>query len=507
MSRILNATRNIKYGYMRMLVQLVLGFISRTVFIHTLGVEFLGVNGLYTNILGVLSLAELGIGTAMNFSLYNPIAIGDYEKVKAIMKVYRHAYRIIALVVSVLGLSLVPFLKYIIKDPGNISSNDLMIFYLIFLFNTVITYFVAYKYSLVNAEQKNYIQTNISMITSFITSSLQIFILIVFRSFLIYLLIGAIIGLLQKIFVNIYFNKLYPYLLDKNIEELTNEEKEPIIKNVKALIYLKIGEISVYQTDNIVISSFINVATVGLISNYNMLIMSASGFISIVFSSVISSLGNMIVTENKEKQYHIFKVYRFLAFWMYGFATIAFLFLLNPFIQLWIGNNMLIDGTVICLILVNYYIVGHARVVNNIRNAAGIFDAIKYIAIIQAAVNLVVSIVLVKIIGLQGVYIGTICSTLIYTFTVPRILYRKVFKINPYEYYKDSIYYLLPVALSILSLELIKQKLFFSNTIISFVVLVFFVIIIPNSIFYLFFRKREEYHYILDLLNRKLRRA
>jgi hypothetical protein len=324
---------------------------------------------------------------------------------------------------------------------------------------------------------------------------------------LIYLLIGAIIGLLQKIFVNLYFNKLYPYLLDKNIEELTNEEKAPIIKNVKALIYLKIGQISVYQTDNIIISSFINVTTVGLISNYNLLIMSVSGFITIGFSSVISSLGNLIVTENKEKQYHIFKVYRFLAFWMYGFATIALLFLLTPFIQLWIGKNMLIDDKVIYLIIANYYIVGHAIAVNNFRTAAGIFDSIKYMAIMQAVVNLVVSIVLVKIIGLPGVYIGTICSTLIFTFMVPRILYRKAFNINPYEYYKDSVYYLLPIAVSIVSLEFIKQKLCFSNAIISFVVLAFFVTVISNSIFYLFFRKREEYRYILDLLNRKLRRA
>ena len=170
MSRINNATRNIKYGYVGMIVQLVLGFISRTVFIYTLGVTFLGVNGLYTNVLGVLSLAELGFGTAMNYSLYKPIAaIGDLEKIKSLMNLYKRAYRVIALVVSVMGLLLVPFLKYIIKDPGNISIDELTIFYLIFLFNTVSTYFVAYKYSLVNAEQKNYIQTNIQAITTLIT--------------------------------------------------------------------------------------------------------------------------------------------------------------------------------------------------------------------------------------------------------------------------------------------------------------------------------------------------
>ena len=506
MSRIDNATRNVKYGYIANISNLVLGFISRTVFIYTLGVTFLGVNGLYTNILGVLSLAELGIGTAMNYSLYKPVAIGDLEKIKSLMNLYKRAYRVIALFVSVMGLLLAPFLKYIIKDPGNITIDELTIFYLIFLFNTVSTYFVAYKYSLVNAEQKNYIQSNIRAITTLITVTVQIIILVVFKDFLMYLLTGAIIGLTQKIGVNIYLNRLYPYLLDKNVIDLTQEEKAPIKKNIIALIYSKIGEISIYQTDNIIISSFINITTVGLVSNYNLLITSISGFINITFSSVVSGFGNLIATENKEKQYFLFKAYRFLAFWMYGFASIAFLYLLTPFILLWIGKDMIVDSTVIYLILINYYIVGHAIVVNNIKNAAGIFVAVKYISIVQAIVNLVVSIAMVKLIGLEGVFIGTICATLVSTFTVPVIVYRSVFNKSPLEYYKDSIFYLLAMGVAITSLELIKREIFVENTIISFITMMFFVTVIPNIVFYIFFKNREEYHYILKLIKTKLHR-
>lgn len=506
MSRINNATKNIKYGYVGMIVQLTLAFISRTVFIYTLGAAFLGINGLYTNILGVLSLAELGIGTAMNYSLYKPIAIGDYEKIKALMNLYKQAYRIVAIVVSVIGLLLVPFLKYIIKDPGNISINELTIFYLIFLFNTVSTYFVAYKYSLVIAEQKNYIQTNIQAITTSITVTVQIIILVVFKDFLAYLLTGAIIGLIQKIVVNMYLNKLYPYLLDRNIKNLTKEEKAPIKKNITAMIYLKIGEISIYQTDSIIISTFINVTTVGIISNYNLLMISISGFINIIFNSVISGFGNLIATENKEKQYFIFKVYRFLAFWLYGFASISFFILLNPFIELWIGKDMVIDSIVINLILINYYIVGHAIVINNIRNAAGIFDAIKYIAIIMAIVNLVVSLVLVQVLGLPGVFIGTICASLVSTFTVPTIVYRSAFNISSLKYYKDSIYYLLVMAVAIAPLEVIKKYIFVENTVISFIIMMLFVTVISNLVFYIFLRNREEYHYILKLIKTKLHR-
>jgi O-antigen/teichoic acid export membrane protein len=506
MGRVDNAARNIKYGYVGKIVQLLLGFISRTVFIYTLGVTFLGVNGLYTNVLGVLSLAELGIGTAMNYSLYKPVATGDLEKIKSLMNLYKRAYRVIALVVSVMGLLLVPFLKYIIKDPGNITIDELTIFYLIFLFNTVSTYFVAYKYSLVNAEQKNYIQTNIQAITTLITVIGQIIILVVFKDFLLYLLIGAIIGLIQKIGVNMYLNRLYPYLLDKNVKKLSQEEKAPIKKNIKALILQRIGSISVHQTDNIIISSFINITTVGLISNYNLIITSVSGFINVLFTSLIPGFGNLIATENKEKQYFIFKVSRFLVFWIHGFASIAFLILLTPFIQLWIGKDMVIGSTVIYLIIINYYFMGHRLIIALFYSAAGIFDKVKYIAIIQAVVNLVISIVMVQKIGLEGVFIGTICSGLVSTIATPIIVYRSIFNRSALEYYKDSIIYLLAIGIALTALELIKYKIFIESSIMSFITLMIFVTVVPNIVFYIFFRKREEFHYLYSLLSRKLHR-
>lgn len=505
-SRIDNATQNIKYGYIGMIVQLALGFISRTVFIYTLGVTFLGVNGLYSNVLSILSLAELGIGSAMNYSLYKPVVTGDYEKILVLMNLYKRSYRVIALIVTVMGLLLLPFLNYIIKDPGNISIKDLTIYYLIFLFNTVSTYFVAYKFSLVNANQKNYIQTNIQTITILITVIAQIIILVLFKDFLFYLLISAVIGLIQKIYVNMYLNKLYPYLLDKNVEEISLEEKSSFKKNIKALILQRIGSASVYQTDNIIISSFINVTTVGLISNYNLIITSVSGLISIIFNSMISGFGNLIATENKEKQYFIFKLNRFLVFWLFGFTAIALQILLTPFIQLWIGKDMVIDSTVIYLIMINYYFVGHRTIIAHFYSAAGIFDEVKYIAIIQAVVNLVVSIVLVQKIGLEGVFIGTICSGLVATFSAPIIVYRSIFNKSALEYYKDSIIYLLAIGVAFTSLELIKYKILTENTIISFIAMLIFVAVVPNIIFYMLFRNREEYNYLLKLIKTKLHR-
>lgn len=496
MSRIQNATRNIYFGYIGSFVTILLGFISRTIFIHTLGVTYLGVNGLYTNVLSALSLAELGMGTAMNYSLYKPVASKDYEKIKSLMHLYKKAYMWIALIVTIMGIILVPFLKYIIKDPGSITLNELKIYYLIFLFNTVSTYFVAYKYSLVNAEQKGYIQTNINTVTTLISVIAQIMIMLIYKNFLLYLLAGGIIGVVQKIYVSIYLNKLYPYLLDKNSKKLSKEEIEPIKNNIKALILHKIGEVSVFQTDNIIISSFINVTTVGVLLNYNLIISSVGVFISVIFNSVISGFGNLIATENRHRQYEIFNIYRFMGFWIYGFCSLAFIILLSPFITLWIGKEMLIQSSVIYLIIINYYLLGQRIILNNFKTAAGIFSQDKYISIIEAVVNLGLSIILVKLIGLEGVFVGTICSGLVASFTRPYIVYKAIFDRSVFAYYKDSIIYIMSILFSFFILEFIKRRLLIDINYISFTKMFLLVLTIPNIIFYIFFRKRNEFKYL-----------
>ncbi len=483
---------------------MIIQFLSRTIFISTLGIAYLGVNGLYTNVLSVLSLADLGISTAMNYSLYKPVASNDIEFIKRLMKYYQRAYWMIAIVISGFGIALIPLIPLIVKNPGLISNSELIVYYLIFLFNTVSSYFVAYKYSLVNAEQKNYIQTNIQTITTVVTVFFQIIVLFVFKSFLGYLVIGASVNLVQKIFVNSYLNRLYPYLTCKDVKPLSKSERFPIKSNIKALIYHKIGSVSIHQTDNIIISSFINVATVGLISNYNMLMTSINSFINIIFNSVISGFGNLIASENKEHQYMVFKAYRFLGFWVYGFSTLAFYVLMNPFIELWIGKEMLISKDVIILILVNYYFLGHRIVIGNFKTAAGIFEDDKYIAILQAVVNLVVSVILVQSMGLIGVYIGTIVSGLLSTLTKPFIVYRRVFDRSGWEYYKDSIIYILSILVSLFILQWMQNQYLAIVNWSNFVMLMIVVTLIPNMIFFALFHRRIEFQYLSRVLNERM---
>lgn len=499
--------KNIVFGYIGNLSSTVLGFILRTVFIQKLDETLLGVNGLYTGVLSLLSMAELGIGTALNFSLYAPVAQKNYDRIKSYMHFYKKAYRIIGLIVAVLGITLIPFLKFFIKDPGNYGIRELTLYYLIFLFNTVSTYFVSYKYSLVNAEQKNYIQTNILTITKLATTILQLIVLVVTSNFLLYLLTAAAVELLQKIWANNYLNKRYPYLLDKDVVPLGKEETKDIWDKTKALLCLKIGDIARLQTDSIIISSFIQIAIVGIVDNYNMVINSVQNFVLVIFNSAISSFGNLIATESKQKQYELFKIYRFVANWIYGLSAIGFYVLLTPLVvDLWLGEKWLLSANIVALIVIDYYFKGDRVVMMNFRTAAGVFEQDKFLPLIQGGVNLVISIVLVQRIGLIGVYVGTVVSGLIANISRPPIVYRVCFERKSKEYFIDTVKYLLVMAVILGIVLPLSNILLHEVTLVSFVLTGVMIVVVYNVIFLLAFCKTGEFKYMYDMVMRRVKR-
>lgn len=506
MGRVKSATRNIAFGYIGTASTALMSFILRTIFIHQLGEVLLGVNGLYTNILSLLSMAELGIGTALNFSLYAPVAANDTEKIKSYMQMYRKAYYVIALVVAGIGIALAPFLPVILKNPGEHTTRDLTLYYFIFLFNTVSTYFVSYKYSLVNAQQKNYIQTNINTITKVITVVLQIFALLIFKNFYIYLLTDAAVQLVQKIFVSSYLNKLYPYLKEKDITPLTKEESGAVWSKTRALVLHKVGDVARLQTDSLIISGFIEVAVVGVVDNYNLVISTVSNFVNIIFNSVISSFGNLIATENKEKQFEMFRVYRFFAAWFYGFSATGFFILLTPLIELWLGSSWLMPTLAIYLLLTDYYFKGDRIVLSNYKTAAGVFEQDKYLALIQGLVNLILSVWLVQIIGLAGIYVGTVVSGLIANITKPFIIYRVCFDKSPVTYFIDTAKYVF-TTFAIISLGLILRHFIMpETTYIGFGIMFIIICLLFNGVFFVLFGRTNEAGYLINLVTSKLKK-
>ena len=507
MGRVQSAAKNIAFGQVGNLVTQVLNFVLRTIFIAHLGDTLNGVNGLYANILSVLSMAELGIGTAMNYSLYKPVAQGNIGKIKSYMRLYKKAYSIIGIVIAVIGLLVSPFLPYLVNQPKGVSTRDLTLYYFIFLFNTVSTYFVAYKYSLVNAEQKNYIQTNILTITKMVTVVLQIVAILATGNYYVYLLTAAAVELLQKIFASIYLNRRYPYLKEKDAGKLSKEETGEIITKTKALVFHKVGDVARLQTDSMIISGFINITISGFVDNYNLVINSIANVVNIFFNSVLSSFGNLFATGTKEKQYQIFKVYRFAACWIYGFSAVGFAMLLTPFVQIWFGDNRktLAFSVVIC-ILIDYYFKGDRIVLSNFKTAAGVFEQDKYLALIQGAVNLVVSIVLVRRIGLMGVYIGTIVSGLIANVTKPVIIYQVILRRPVKEYFADSLKYTLTVAAIAGLLGVVKGIVMPEVTVLSFALMFVIICVAFNGVFLLLFGRTEEFGYLYGLVRNKVKR-
>lgn len=505
MGRIHQAGKNIIFGYVSNFVILLMNFIQRTVFILVLDRTLLGINSIYTNVLSVLSLAELGIGTALNYSLYKPVAQHDIEKIKSYMRFYRKAYMSIAVAIAVLGIGISPFLKYILKNPGNYSMQELTVYYFIFLFNTVSTYFVAYKYSLTNAEQKNYIQTNVTTITKIVTVLVQIAVLLVTRNFLAYLLAQLVVELAQKIFVSVYLNRMYPYLREKDVQKLTEEETRVVANKTKALVLHKIGDVARLQTDTIIISSFVNVDTSGVVGNYTYILTYVGNFVNIIFSSVISGFGNLVATESKEKQYQVFKVYRFFACWLFGFGAVGFFHLLTPLIcGLWLDESWMIGSTVVALLVIDFYFKGGRSVLENFKIAAGVFEQDRYLPLVQGGLNLLISIVLVQRIGVAGVYVGTLVSGILANLIRPVIIYRVCFDRKAWSYFADSLRYLAVIlAIAVVNVP-IRQFVMRETNIWTFALMVVIISVIYNGVFFLIFGRTEEFAYLWKVVSKKI---
>lgn len=504
MGRVQSAAKNIAFGYIGNIVTQLLGFILRSLFIDYLGDTLTGINDLYTGILSVLSMAELGVGTALNYSLYGPVARRDLEKIKSYMLLYKRAYRVIGLVIGALGTALIPFLSYLVNQPKGVGTRDMTLYYLIFLFNTVSSYFVAYKYSLANAEQRNYIQTTITTITKMVVVAFQIIVLLLTKNFLLYLLMQTAIELLQKVAVSAYFNHLYPYLRERKVEKLEKEEIDTVVTKTKAMIFHKIGDVARLSTDDIIITYFLNLDLVGLVGNYTYIITYAANFINIIFNSIVSGLGNLVATESKEKQYGVFKVYRFVACWLYGYAFSGFFLLLSPFITgIWLDGTWELGQAVLALILIDFYLKGGRTVLVNFKIAAGIVEKDRYLALIQGGVNLVISILGIKWIGLAGVYVGTVVSGVLANLIQPVILYKDCFSQDVSAYFKDAFQYIGAIACVVIVLLPVRNLVIAQMSVPAFIVMALIISIVYNAAFLCLFHRTEEFVYLWDLVRRK----
>ena len=501
MSRTHNAIRNTKYALLSKMTTLVLSFLSRTVFIYVLGDVYLGVNGLYTDVLNALSFAELGFGSALTYLMYAPIANGDDERTLRLLGFYRSVYRIVACVILALGLSLLPFLQYIVKGADMLTLRELRLYFLLFLFNTVISYFVTYKYSYVEALQKSFLITKLELITLSAVIIAQILVILLFRSFPAYLITHTVLLLLSRVLIAAYLDRLYPILTQKPLRPLSKEERRPIYREVRGLLVHQFASVAVFQTDSIIISSLtgLGVVAVGFVGNYSMLMKGVVDFVKRGFGSVIAGFGNLAAASTKENFRKVFYTANFLNFWIYGFCSIAFFVLIPPFITLWIGSDKLIDTPSFLLIVINCYLQGQHNLYHNARIAVGDFNRDKWCSLLQAVVNLVVSIWGARTFGLVGVYIGTVASRLSLSIAQPYTTYSLMFGVSSREYYLVLAKYFCSVLFAGALCVLATARLLAEVTVPHFLLAAVIVAVLPNAVFLLLYYRSDEFR---DTLSR-----
>lgn len=504
------SVKNAIFAMISNIVTILIGLVSQAVFLKTLGTEYLGVNGLFSNILSMLGIIELGIGSAIIYNLYRPIAEGNKEKIKSLMNFYKKSYRIIALVVSLIGLSIIPFLGSIV---GEVSIKENIVYiYILCLIDVVASYLLSYKRSILYASQKTYITNIIHIGYLFVMNLLQIIILLLTKNYILYLSIKIICRIVENIVITYIANKMYPYIKEKNVEEIDQNTKTDIITKVKGLIFHKIGSFIVLGTDNIIISKFLGVVTVGLYSNYNLIIQAVSNLFSQIFDSITASVGNLLVEDNVQKSYRIYKNMLMVNSWIFTFATAAIICLITPFIKIWIGEQYLLENSVLVVLMINFYIQGMRKTNLTFKGAAGIFHEDRFFPLIESVVNIIASIFFLHFFGLAGVFLGTITSSLVFVLgSYPIYMYIPIFKRKYMEYIKDNFYYYIIAFVIVLITVCIVHFIVVDNVFIQLIINGIVVLIVPNVLQFILFRKKEEFKYILEiftnLISRRKERA
>lgn len=500
-SRLKNSALNFASGFLGRVLAILLNFAVRTIFIYCLNEAYLSVNGLYSNILTVLSLAELGFGSAMVYRMYAPVAVKDYQKTAALLQFYKKIYIIIGVVIFLLGLCVIPFMDYIIKDKPDISG--LTLYYILFLINTSISYwFSSYKASVLYADQKEYIKTNVQNTMAILQSGLQIVLLLLFRKYLLYLLIQ----LAGNIFLNLYVahlvDKRYPEIQTYQGASLSTEERVQIRKDTEALVLSRFGHVALNGTDNIIISAVVGVLWVGRLSNYTLICDSVTSVLCQITAAITGSLGNFFATEDKHAGYALFKKVEFLNFWLYGFSFIALVTLLDPFVQIWAGEHFVLGLPISIAIAINFFVAGYMNTLWVFRSTIGLFKQGKFRPILVAILNIILSIFLGELWGVFGVLFATFLSrAAISLWYDPLILHRYGFEVSckPFfaRYFRRV---LLLTTILIVMLTIRYVVLSSATTVLRFAVMTMFTAIVPNAIFWLAYHRCEEYAYFRSIV-------
>lgn len=503
---------NILAGLGGYLLNTILGFVCRIVFARCLSADYLGVNGLFTNVLTMLSLAELGIGSAIVFALYKPLAEHDNNKVASLVQIYGQAYRAIGLVVTLVGLVLLPFLNVIIREQPQIQES-IYLLYLINLFNTASTYLFSYRSSLLIAAQLNYLVSGISYAVTITQSVFQIVVLLLTHNYLAYLLIQTVGTFLYNIVVSKIAVKKFPFIKGKNAQPLSKEEKKKLFSNVRDLMIYKISSLLVNSTDNILITFFKGLSITGVASNYTLLVSTLNSFLGQIFNGLTASIGNHNAIEKNEERYKLFCFLNLMNFWIYGWAALGIVFCASDIVELCFGKNYVLPQVVPLVMSINFYTVGMMNAIWTYKHTMGLFHYGRFLQILTGILNIVFSVILGQKWGLVGIWSATVLARMMTNLWYdPYAVYVYGFQKSPLQYFKKYAYYLivLLVAACVCKLAVILIE---APLIISVILKIVICSVLTNTVFFLAFHKTEEFkklkqvsYNVLSLIFKRLKK-
>lgn len=491
------------FSILNNIVNMLVGFVAQTFFIRILGTEFLGLNGLFSNIVSMMGIVELGIGNAIIYNLYKPMYCKDIDQIKSLVHFYKKMYNIIIIIIVILSIIILPFLKLFVS--ANTLNISIYIVYILFILDVISSYVLSYKRGVLYADKKNYLISVIHICYVVILNVIRVIVLYTTNDYYLYLISKIVMNLLENTVITIVVNNKYKFLKDKKINKLNKSIEKDIFKKVKALFLYKIASFFVTGTDNIIISKYLGLQIVGLYSNYYLIFNSLNTLITQAITSLTSNVGHLLVNNDAEKSYSIFKKIFIGNYWVAVVTSSCLFMIMSTFIKIWLGESYVLSIFVLLVLVLNYFQSIMRSVFTVFKEGAGIYVEDKYIPIIQAILNILLSVVLVKICGLAGIFIGTIISELVWwLYSYPKFIYKGIFKKNLNYYFIMMLKYVCVFLLILLILFIFINIVHVNNLIIEFLFDAIISIIVPNFVLFLIFYNKCEFNYYCNFFKNKI---
>lgn len=498
-----NTLRNIIFGFGYRLLNIILPFLSRTAILYILGEQYLGLSSLFTSILSFLSLADLGVGGAMVYSMYKPIAENDSKTVRALLNLYLKFYRIIGTVILALGLCLIPFLKVLVHEelPGDVN---IYVLYILYLINTCLSYWLfAYKSALLLAYQRNDIESKIAMVITPLSYIFMLGALFLTHNYYAYVVWLPFFTIVTNVVRVLYVNKHFPELKPQG--HISQELRVSIVKKVAALLGTKLNTVVLNAADNIVMAAYFGLTTIGMYGNYYYIMSSIIGFLGICYSAMTAGLGNSIALESVDKNYNDFMKFSFINSWLVGWCTICLVCLYQPFMYLWAGKNLMFPYYIVLEFALYFYVYQIRKIPVTYKDAAGIWWEDRFRPYVSMIVNLVLNIVLAQVIGVSGIILSTVISLLISIPWENYTVFKHIFHRSSREYYKKMAYYAFTVLFAgVVTFVLCSP---WGNGFLSLLIRACICLIVPNLLIVLGNFKGKEFQaskvFLISILKRK----